>query len=101
MGTGSDDETSIVSSGVQGVRCFVEGTIIKTADGHWADIDSLSKHAQVRGHPNQSVVCVKSVEPTPFGPQELIEVSAGGPRLVTTSTHRYEIRRGSRTVAAP
>ena len=30
---GADDELSMVSSGVQGVRCFAEGTIIKTAEG--------------------------------------------------------------------
>ena len=99
--TGSDDELSMVSSGVQGARCFVEGTIIKTAEGTWVDIESLSQYAQVRGPKNQSVVYVKSVERIQFGPQELIEISAGGPRLITTSTHRYEIRRGSRTVAAP
>ena len=83
------------------MRCFVEGTIIKTAVGTWADIESLSKHAQMRGPNNQSVVYVKSIEPIPFGPQELFEISAGGPRLITTSTHRCEIRRGNRTVAAP
>ena len=99
--TGSDDELSVVSSGVQGARCFVEGTIIKTAEGTWVDIESLSQYAQVRGPKNQSVVYVKSVERIQFGPQELIEISAGGPRLITTSTHRDEIRRGSRTVAAP
>lgn len=99
--TVSDDELSMVSSGVQGARCFVEGTIIKTANGTWADIESLSQYAQVRGPQNQSVVYVKFVERIPFGPHELIEISAGGPRLITTSTHRYEIRRGSRTVAAP
>ena len=91
----------MLSSGVQGARCFVEGAIIKTANTIWADIDSLSQYAQVRGPQNQSVVYVKFVERIPFGPHELIEISAGGPRLITTSTHRYEIRRGSRTVAAP
>ena len=28
------------------MRCFVDGTILKTAVGAWADIESLSNHAQ-------------------------------------------------------
>ena len=92
---------SMVSSRMQGARCFVEGAIIETTAGSWVDIEKLSRRAQVCGPENQSIVYVNSVEPIPFGPHELIEISAGGPRLVTTSTHRYEIRRGSCSVAAP
>ena len=72
---GSDDElSSVVSAGVQGARCFVEGTIIEKIDGTWAGIEHLSKYDQLRGPESHSVVYVKSAERISPGPHEILEI---------------------------
>ena len=37
----------------------------------------------------------------PSGRQELVEIIADGPRLITTSTHRYDVRGGGPKVPMP
>ena len=53
------------------------------------------------GPENERVVWVRSVENIPEGRQDLVEISTSGAMLTTTCTHRYMVRRGDRTVAAP
>ena len=84
-----------MSAGGQGARCFVEGTIVQKPDGKmWVEVTCLQKNDPVRGSGSQAVVYVKSIEHLLLGRQELAEVQANGARLITTSSHRYEVRKG-------